>query len=267
MNLASLIPDVLPHLIEVGPLHVFQSLIAGLIGTGIFVIFVLIYYRRKNHHPYEKFVQGIDAIVELVYKMFADIAGPHVGRKALVFTTTLFFFVMWHNLFGLIGDMIVLVWPAAHHIFRPLTTDIVSNATLAVIAIVASLSYGFALHGLGFIQKYLPIHGMGIVKEINHWYDYMTKFLDIILWLLIGIIELLGEFGRMLSLSLRLFGNMFVGMILLTLLLYATQQLLHYPAIWPIVVFAYEFAVSLLQAFIFALLTTIYFKLAADAHH
>lgn len=54
---------------------------------------------------------------------------------------------MWHNIFGLIGDMVVLVWPAAHHVFRPLTTDIISNATLAVIAIVASLSYGFAING------------------------------------------------------------------------------------------------------------------------
>ena len=53
-------------------------------------------------------------------------------------------------------------------------------------------------------------------------------------------------------------------MILLTLLLYATQSLLHYPIIGPIVIFAYEFAVSLLQAFIFSLLTTIYFKLSAE---
>lgn len=174
---------------------------------------------------------------------------------------------MWHNVFGLIGDMIVLVWPAAHHVFRPLTTDIISNGVLAVIAVGASLVYGFGLHGFGFIQKYLPLkHGMGIVSQVNHWYDYITKFLDILLGLLIGIIEFIGEFGRMLSLSLRLFGNMFVGMILLTLLLYATQQIAHYPFIGPILIFAYEFAVSILQAFIFALLTTIYFKLAADTH-
>lgn len=75
-----------------------------------------------------------------------------------MFTTTLFLFVVWHNLFGLIGDMIVLVWPAAHHVFRPLTTDIVSNGTLAVISIVASLTYGFASHGFGFIKKYLPVN-------------------------------------------------------------------------------------------------------------
>lgn len=266
MDLSSLLPDILPHTINVGPLNLFQSILTGLMGTWIFAIFIAIYARAKQNNPFSKFVQWVDAIVEVVYDMLAEVWGENIGRKWLIFTTTLFFFVMWHNLFGLIGDMIVLVWPAAHHVFRPLTTDIISNWTLAVIAVVASLSYGFALHGFWFIQKYLPINGMGIVPKINHWYDYITKLLDILLGLLIGIIELLGEFGRMLSLSLRLFGNMFVGMILLTLLLYATQQLLHYPLIGPIVIFAYEFAVSLLQAFIFALLTTIYFKLAADTH-
>lgn len=267
MDLSSLIPNIFAQSVHVGSISLFQSIIAWLLGTGIFVIFILIYFWVKKKNPYSKFAQGVDVIVEWVYGMLEEVGWEHVGRKALVFTTTLFLFIMWHNIFGLIGDMVVLVWPAAHHVFRPLTTDIISNATLAVIAIVASLSYGFAINGFWFIQKYLPINGMWIVKEVNHWYDYITKFLDIILGLLIGIIELLGEFGRMLSLSLRLFGNMFVGMILLTLLLYATQQLLHYPLIGPIVIFAYEFAVSLLQAFIFALLTTIYFKLAADAHH
>ncbi len=266
MDLSTLIPDILPHTIHIGSINLFQSLIAGFMGTGIFVIMVLIYSYYKKSQPYSKFVQGVDAIVELIYEMLAEIWGDHVGRKAIVFTTTLFFFVVWHNLFGLIGDMIVLVWPAAHHIFRPLTTDIVSNGTLAVMAIIASLSYGFYLHWFGFIKKYLPTNGMGLVPNITHWYDYITKFLDILLGLLIGIIELLGEFGRMLSLSLRLFWNMFVGMILLSLLLYATQQLLHYPIVLPVIIFAYEFAVSLLQAFIFALLTTIYFKLAADTH-
>lgn len=105
---------------------------------------------------------------------------------------------------------------------------------------------------------------MGIVKEINHWYDYILKFLDILLGLLIGVIELIGEFGKILSLSLRLFGNMFVGMILLTLLLFATQQLISIPLLGPLVIFAYEFAVSVLQAFIFALLTAVYFRLGAD---
>lgn len=72
--------------------------------------------------------------------------------------------------------MIVLVWPAAHHIFRPATTDVLLNGTFATLVIVGSLTYGFVVHGFGFIQKYFPLkRGMGLVTEINHWYDYITK--------------------------------------------------------------------------------------------
>ena len=264
MDISSLIPDIIPHLVSVWDFHFFQSLITSLMGTGLFVILILLYRLLKNHNPYSKIIQGVDIVIETVYEMLADIWGEHVWRKALLFTTTIFFYVLWHNIFGLIGDMIVLVRPAAHHIFRPVTTDILFNWLLAIIAVVWSVIYWFALHGTHHIAKYFPLTGMGIVTQVTHRYDYITKFFDIILWLLIWIIEFIGEFGRMMSLALRLFWNMFVGMILLALLLYATQNLLHYPFIGPIVIFAYEFAVSLLQAFIFSLLTTIYFKLSAE---
>lgn len=264
MDISTLIPDIIPHLVSIGHYSFFQSLITSLMGTGCFVVLIVLYKLLKNYNPYSKIIQGVDIVIETVYDMLAEIWWEHVWRKALLFTTTIFFYVLWNNLFGLMGDMIVLVRPAAHHVFRPVTTDVLFNALLAIIAVVGSIAYWFSLHGTHHIAKYFPLTGMGIVPTVTHWYDYITKLLDIILWLLIGIIEFLWEFGRMLSLSLRLFGNMFVWMILLTLLLYATQSLLHYPIIGPIVIFAYEFAVSLLQAFIFSLLTTIYFKLSAE---
>lgn len=51
---------------------------------------------------------------------------------------------------------------------------------------------------------------MGLSGKVDTWRKIFPKMLDILLGLLIGIIEFFGEFGRMLSLSLRLFGNMFV---------------------------------------------------------
>lgn len=122
--------------------------------------------------------------------------------------------------------------------------------------------YGFSQHGFHFIEKYFPVRGMGLVKKVEKPWQIIPKILDIILGLLIGFIEFMGEFGRMLSLSLRLFGNMFVGMLLLTLLLYAMQSTIHIPIVGPLLVFGYELAVSLLQALIFSMLATIYFKLA-----
>ncbi len=266
MDLSSLIPPIIPHMIPIFNINAFQSLITSLMGTILFIFCILIYYWFKKRYPYTYGVQAVDVMVETVYETLAEIGGENVGRKALVFTTTIFFYVLRHNLFGLIGDMVVLVWPAAHHIFRPVTTDIMFNGLLAITAVLWSVAYGFSLHGSHHIAKYFPINGMGIVEKVTHRYDYIFKFFDIILWLLIGFIEFVGEFGRMMSLSLRLFWNMFVWMILLSLLLYATKSFVTYPILWPIVVFAYEFCVAILQAFIFSLLTTVYFKLSADHH-
>lgn len=64
MELQSLIPDILPHLVPIGSVHFFQSLIAGLLGTGIFIFFVLVYAWFKQKDPYHRFVQGVDVIVE-----------------------------------------------------------------------------------------------------------------------------------------------------------------------------------------------------------
>lgn len=264
MDIASLIPELIPSTVSIAWLPILQSVIWWLLGTMVFVVIILIYRYLKNNNPYNGFVQGFDWGFELVYEMFNEVGGWKLGRQALTFTTVLFFFILWQNIFWLLGDMIVLVWPAGHHVFRPMTTDIISNWTVAVISVVLALVYGFVVNGFGFIQKYIPINGMWIVTKITHWYDYITKFLDILLGLLLGIIELLGEVGRMLSLSLRLFGNMFVGMILLTLLIAVIQYAIHVPFAAPLFVFAYEFAVSFIQAFIFALLTTIYFRLGAD---
>ena len=265
MDITSLVPDIVPQTVSVGGFNILQSLIGWLIGTLVLLILLIVYRRLKVMRPYSGFVQWWDTLYDMMYQTLKNAAGKYVWPQALNFITTLFFFVLWQNIFGLLGDMIVLVWPAGHDVFRPLTTDLIANGVLAATALIFSVWYGFVLYGFGFLKKYFPIpEGMGIVTQINHRYDYILKFLDILLWLLIGIIELIGEFGKILSLSLRLFGNMFVGMILLILLLYATQSLLHIPLLGPIVIFAYEFAVSILQAFIFALLTAVYFRLAAD---
>lgn len=266
MNLESVIPDIMPHYVQIGHIMLSQSLIAGLIGTGIFSILILIYIvlKRTNHHCY--FVQIVEYIYENIYAFLDEIGWGSVGKYALLFTSTIFLYVCWNNIIGLIGDMIVLVRPVGHHVFRPVTTDIYFNGILAVMAVVGSMVYWFYTNGFHFIAKYLPYNGMGIVERVDKRYMIIPKIFDIILWLLIGIIEFVGEFGRMMSLTLRLFGNMFVGMILLGLLIVSTQSLLHYPILAPVLIFAYEFCVAILQAFIFSLLTTVYFKLAADHH-
>jgi F-type H+-transporting ATPase subunit a len=267
IDLTSMIPDISPHYVDLAGFPIAQSLIAALIGTGLFALFVWMFMRVKKKNPHSHFVQIVTVLYEQIFSFFAQIGGKEVTPAGITFTTCIFVYVMWNNLVGLLGDMVVLVWPAAHHVFRPVTTDIMFNAILWIGAVLASLGYGFYRNGPSFISKYLPHKGMGIVEKVDKRRMIFPKILDIILGLLIGLIELIGEVGRMLSLSLRLFWNMFVGMLLLTLVVVGTQNLISIPFLLPLPIFAYELCVGVLQALIFAMLTTIYFKLAGDSHH
>lgn len=256
----------MPHYVTLGHVVVSQTLVAWVLGTLFFWLFVGLYRFWKKKYPYGKFVQAINFIYESIYNFFEQIWWGGLWPDALMFSCMIFMYVLRNNLFWLFGDMIVLVWPTGHHYFRPSTTDISFNALLAIAAVMGSIFYGFYKHWFHFIGKYFPHNGMWIVPKVTERWMVFTKFLDILLWLLIGLIELIGEFGRMMSLSLRLFWNMFVGMILLWLLIGTTQRLFHVPIFLPLFIFFYELCVALLQAFIFALLTTIYFRLSADHH-
>ncbi len=267
MEILDIIPDLMPHYNQIWNIHISQTLIASIVGNLVFFGILWFYVtQKKRGKTGSYFVQIIEMLYEQIYSFLGQIWGHGVTPKALTITCTLFMYILRHNIFWLFGDMIVLVWPAAHHRFRPVTTDIMFNGVLAVSVILGSFVYGFSQHGIHFLGKYFSLKGMGLVDKVDKRWKVITKFLDIILGLLIGIIEFLGEFGRMLSLSLRLFGNMFVWMLLLALVLYALQSSIHYPVIAPLLIFAYELAVSLLQALIFAMLATIYFKLAWDKH-
>ncbi len=77
----------------------------------------------------------------------------------------------------------------------------------------------------------------------------------------IGIIELISEASKLVSLSFRLFGNVLVGGILLLLL----AQLSHF--VIPVPIMLFELFVAFLQAGIFAILTLFYIKMATDEPH
>jgi F0F1-type ATP synthase membrane subunit a len=135
MDIQAILPDVFPHYVDLFGAQISQSLIAGVIGTGSFALLVLLYayYTRHNTHNY--FAQIVEMIYSMVYELLAEIGGKEVIPGGITFAVTMFMYILWNNLIGLFGDMVVLVWPAAHHYFRPVTTDVMFNAILAVTAV------------------------------------------------------------------------------------------------------------------------------------
>ena len=92
---------------------------------------------------------------------------------------------------------------------------------------------------------------------------YGSKFINFSspLAFLIGIIELISELARLVSFSFRLFGNIFAGKTLLVIAIFFA------PFVLPVPILAFELFVGVIQAFIFAVLTLFFIKLAIQEPH
>ncbi len=253
-----------PHYLYFGNLQIAQTLITSIAGTILFVIFVLVYRAFKTRNINNLYVQGVDTMWEWLFTFFQGI-DPHLSRKVIMLVVFLFTYILRSNLLGLLGDMFALVLPWLHQYFRPVTSDVYFNGALALLCVGGSLAFGFRHNGLHFIEKYIPWKWFGIIPKVNSIGTLLLKPFDILIGLFIGFIEAIGEVAKVLSLSLRLFGNIFAGMVLLGLVVGATQTFIHVPLLTPLIVFLMELLVSCIQAFVFSTLVLVYFKMAGES--
>ncbi len=127
------------------------------------------------------------------------------------------------------------------------STDLNMTLTLALISFVMIQFIGFKALGIGYLTKFFnfgtlfksPLGGIDVA---------------------VGLLELIGDFAKILSFSFRLLGNIFAGSILLFVMSFLVPIL---P--WPF--FILEFFVGVIQALVFALLTAIFMNLATISHH
>ena len=127
------------------------------------------------------------------------------------------------------------------------STDLNMTLTIALISFVMIQFIGFKALGIGYLTKFFnfgtlfksPLGGIDVA---------------------VGLLELIGDFAKILSFSFRLLGNIFAGSILLFVMSFLIPIL---P--WPF--FILEFFVGVIQALVFALLTAIFMNLATISHH
>jgi F-type H+-transporting ATPase subunit a len=135
---------------------------------------------------------------------------------------------------------------------RPASTDLNFTLAFALIAMVMVQYYGFKHLGAGYLKKFFPFieRGWGDSVKTNP-----IKAIDPV----VGLLELVSEFAKILSFSFRLLGNMFAGMVLLFVMAYILSVL-------NVAFFGLEFFVGVIQAAVFGLLTLIFMN-SATQHH
>jgi F-type H+-transporting ATPase subunit a len=211
----------------------FAMVIAVLFASAILVLSV----RRRALVP-----GRWQSVAELLYEgtagMIRDTVGNE-GRKYFPFIFTLFMFLLFGNLLGLVPYNFTF------------TSHIIVTVALALVVFVGVTIIGFARHGFGYLHLFLP-EGTPIVAAP-----------------LLVLIEILSYFSRPFSLAMRLAINMLVGHVLLQLLA-GFVILLGVAGVVPIAfmgaIFLLELLVAILQAYVFAILSCIYLNDAIHMH-
>jgi F-type H+-transporting ATPase subunit a len=183
---------------------------------------------------------------EFVAKTLRDSAGGD-GMRFFPFVFSLFMFILVANLWGMVPY------------FFTVTSHIIITATLAMAVMATVVVVGFWKHGLGFLRLFVP-SGVPAV---------LVPF--------IVMIEVLSFLSRPISLSIRLFANMLAGHITLKVFAGFVVALSSFGAlgilgsIVPILAIvaltALEFLVAALQAYVFAILTSLYLNDALHPGH
>ncbi len=134
---------------------------------------------------------------------------------------------------------------------RPAATDLNLTIGLALISFFFIQYYGFKEQGLNYLQKFIPVRSLGNLSK---------KPLGAI-DLIVGPLEFVSELSKIVSLSFRLFGNIFAGGILIAVMLFLVGTGL------PVIFYALELIVGLAQALVFAVLTLVFIAQAMEGHH
>ena len=250
-------------LFHVGDFSFTNSMLNASISVVFFVVLALVSRRRKGLVP-KGIHNVIEALVEFVRSEIQKVTeDERKTRLFLPLVATIFFFVLVNNWMGLIpGTGTIGVYGNVHGelglipLLRPATADL--NLTLAIAAISVGATHFFGMRELGVVDHVSKFFNFkGIIVSVKK--GPMAVVISLIEFG-VGLIELVGEFAKTLSLSLRLFGNVFAGEILLTVMLSLFSYVLPVPFMFL------EILVGVIQATVFAMLT-LAFLVVATMHH
>jgi F-type H+-transporting ATPase subunit a len=220
-----------------------NTLVASAIVMVFLGVLALVLGRRLAMIP-GRLQSVFEHMVEGVYDYVAEtLESREMARKYFPLVVTIFLFVWLSNLMEFLPGIGSILYHG-EPLLRSVNTDLNTPLALSLISF--------------FVIEFAGIFAIGIAKYgskfiVNPIRDFMG--------FVVGLIELIGELVRVVSLSFRLFGNILAGEVVLTVAKYFVPYLL------PVPLMMFEIFIGTLQAAIFALLTLFFIKLAITEPH
>jgi F-type H+-transporting ATPase subunit a len=250
-------------LFTIGPLPITNSMVTSWVVALALIIVIRLAIRRPKLIP-----TRAQAIVENLVQGILDLTSPIVGSKVALPTfpllISLFTFILiqnWSGLFPGVGT----IYMADHktgdwmELIRPGNADL--NGTLALAAVAIACWFYFIMRYAGPVLVLKDIFGNKADKREVPAVIYYPLF---VIFFLVGIIEVISIAFRPISLSLRLFGNIFGG----ESLMHAMSGMQKWGL--PAPFYFLELLIGFVQAFVFTLLVSVYIGLICnhgDDHH
>src|SRR3989344_499004 len=186
---------------QIGPLPITNSLITTWIVIAIIVVFAYFAGKRIKKVP-NRLQNFAETVVESLYNTMENLAGERT-KRIFPIIATFFIFILVSNYIGLLPGVGTIGIHEIHNgkevlvpLFRTANSDI--NLTLAL----ALISVG--------VTHYFSVTTLGIVEYLKRYFSLNPALL------FVGLLEIVAEITKILSLSFRLFGNIFAGEALLT---------------------------------------------------
>jgi F-type H+-transporting ATPase subunit a len=256
---------------EIGKFAITNSMLVTWVVAILIIVFAQIATRKVQ--PIPGGIQNFwEWLVESLYNFLESIIGGKLVQKTFWFFATIFIFILFVNWFGLIPGVGTIGWghtnpeTGVFHVDRPLlrggNADLNMTFAMAAVFFVLWLIWAIEANGIGgFIM-----HLFGPKGETSGF----LKLVMILIFFLVGWLELVSILFRPISLSFRLFGNIYAGENMLEAMANIVPAL---SWLIPVPFYLMEVLVGIVQALVFMLLTAVFTLLVAqhepghEAHH
>lgn len=239
-------------LFHIGTFPVTNTLIVAWVLAVVFIVFAILVGTRLREVP-KGLQNAAEAAIEALLRLVEGVTQNRAQAiKFFPLVATIFLFVLFSNLIEVVPGLGTIGLREVHEgeslivpFLRSASADLNFTLALALSAVIGVQVMGVAAIG---VAKYA---GKFFVPPWKQPYGIGT---------FVGLLELVGEVAKIVSFSFRLFGNIFAGEVLLTVVLVLVPYLVPLPFLFL------ELFVGFVQALVFSMLTIVFLKMATEEH-
>ena len=249
------LPADAPWVMRVGPLEINNSTVMMFAVAVLLIVGAQVATRNLKMVP-EGAQNFAEWLVEALYEFLEGIIGSELVKKTFWFFATIFIVILASNWFGLIPGVGTVGWghqtPAGFLVTRPLlrggNADLNTTLAMSVVFFACWIVWAIQANGFGgFIS-----HLFGAKGDSTGF----MKLVMVVVFFAVGILEVVSILFRPVSLSFRLYGNIFAGENMLETMTHLGGP--YFGWLLPLPFYGMELLVGVVQALVFMLLTAVF---------